>query len=273
MADASGAGRAAGRDDTPGGVLRDLERIALEGEARGAPPQAVTLWCGSADGAPPQAGDLWCASAPPPGYDPSLSAAAGVGAMSLGATLDPPNPTGGSAAAAAPTAGGKRRGKRARGKKAAHPRSPWPGPTKQSAFVFLFWEGEVYAVRDTAGKIGVPGGKRDPGDATIWRTLQREFREETGGALPAGAFPHFEWGDARHTIRVYHRLLTREEARALHVGEVADPGGSEAETLWAAWEGMAREGFRPHIARALKLYGALPPEARNPPTKAPGRHP
>ena len=90
------------------------------------------------------------------------------------------------------------RGKKHKGKKHKNHR-PWGGPTKQSAFVLLFWGDTVYAVRDRAGTIGAPGGKRDPGDATVWSTIRREFREETGTALPAGMTPHFEWGDAHHS--------------------------------------------------------------------------
>lgn len=140
-------------------------------------------------------------------------------------------------------------------------RRPWPGSVKQSAFVFLFHNTKIYAVRNRGGKLGVPGGKRDPDDRSIWNTAGREFREESGSPLPGGIFHYFEWGTPRHSIRIYYRRLDSAAASALPLGPSSDPDGEEVETLWAAWESgdksAQRADFRPHIAQGFAIFDAM----------------
>jgi len=137
-------------------------------------------------------------------------------------------------------------------------RSTWSGPTKQSVFVFLFQEdGAVYAVRNRKGEYGVPGGKRDPVDRGIWDAARREFREETGVDMPTGKYSFFEWGNNYHSIKIYYRNMSHEEALILPVGATNDPDGEEQETLWSRWDVSVRKSFRTHIAQAFAIYEAV----------------
>lgn len=149
-----------------------------------------------------------------------------------------------------------------RGGYRGHVRRPWPGPPKQSAFVFLFHGKKLYAVKNDMGELGAPGGKRDDEDKSIFVAAQREFKEETPQALPFGRYSHFEWGNSYHTIRIFHRQLSDAEASALAVGETKDAddsagAGKEVEVLWDDWDSTPRAAYRPHIAQALDIYKAL----------------
>lgn len=137
---------------------------------------------------------------------------------------------------------------------------PWSGPPRQSAFVFLFRGDKLFAVRNRKNQLGVPGGKRDDDDKTIFAAARREFGEETGGAsLPPGPFNHFEWGTSHHALRVYYRDLSEKEAAALPVGALKCPDVdlAEVETLWSPWDASVRGEFRPHLAQALAIYEAI----------------
>ncbi len=160
-----------------------------------------------------------------------------------------------------PTGPAQETGRPAVRRKGATPsKTGWlPGPRKQSAFVFLFRpSGEIYAVCNRRGELGAPGGKRDPEDSSIWATARREFAEETGGVVPTGIYPHFEWGDPHHSVRIYYREVSEDAAAALPTGAAPDPEGDEVEVLWAdCREGPARERFRPHLRVALRALGGL----------------
>ena len=140
---------------------------------------------------------------------------------------------------------------------------PWAGPHKQSVFVFLLRGPYLYAVRNRAGILGAPGGKREPGDKGLGGTACREFFEETGTKLPTDKpFSHFEWGTPYHTIRVYYRHLSLVESEGFPSMPITnDPDQEEVETLWAYYPDReyypADRNFRPHISRGLKIYEAI----------------
>ena len=68
------------------------------------------------------------------------------------------------------------------------PERPWPGPRKQSAFVFLFLGEKLYATRHKTNMLGTPGGKRRDEDDSLSDTVERKFQNEIGKDMPKGEY-------------------------------------------------------------------------------------
>jgi 8-oxo-dGTP pyrophosphatase MutT (NUDIX family) len=132
----------------------------------------------------------------------------------------------------------------------------WIGMVKQSVFVFLFHPTKkiVYGVINIRDELGVPGGKRDPEDKSIWVAMNREFKEETGAILPSGSYSYFEWGDAFHSIRIYYHILSEEQVDELPIGVSPDPMKQEVEIKWLPYNDDEMPNFRYHLRKAFNMY-------------------
>ena len=65
---------------------------------------------------------------------------------------------------------------------------PWPGPRKQSAFVFFFLGEKLYVMRNITNELGTPGGVRWDEDDSLVVTIKRKFSHEVGKEIPKGEF-------------------------------------------------------------------------------------
>lgn len=123
----------------------------------------------------------------------------------------------------------------------------------QCAFVFLFdGIGRMYVVENSRGELSAPGGKRESVDATIFDTARREFREETSSDLPEGDYHSFSWTDDTYDTWVYHKTVSDDVAKSLHVGKVTDVDGSEMDARWGLLSARDTR-WRNHIRTALRI--------------------
>lgn len=122
--------------------------------------------------------------------------------------------------------------------------------------MFLWYRGSLYCTKNRKGEIGVPGGKREPMDSSMFETLRREFTEETGRTLPIKDYKYFEWGDLGHSIRIYHHTINEDDMDLLYIGPINNPGCKEVETLWVAATECHDEThkWRWHIQQGLKYH-------------------
>jgi ADP-ribose pyrophosphatase YjhB (NUDIX family) len=115
---------------------------------------------------------------------------------------------------------------------------------RQSCFILLFDARErLYAVRNRSGELGVPGGKQEPYDRTMWETVRREFQEEVGVRVPQPAaesggrgrrllYRYIEFGEAHHVLRIYYGRVGAAAAGNLPRGPLRDRRGSETDAVW-----------------------------------------
>lgn len=143
---------------------------------------------------------------------------------------------------------------------------------KVSAFVFIINNGRVYFVRNEAGSVGVPGGKREGGEDPF-TVACRETKEETGCSPPysmaaggagvayyttaAGRFyPSVMYEDRSHQCHYYWLNVSDQVADELYVGPSPDPMGGEVSVFWGdpldLWPDI-----RYHIQRGLMLLAAV----------------
>lgn len=125
---------------------------------------------------------------------------------------------------------------------------------KRSAFVILqrLDNGRVLFVHDRWGSIGLPGGKGEPGDTDQFATARREFEEETGASLPMLEYSWFEWGDRKHTIRVYYAHVSATIANTLG-GAVVDPQDA---VICCQWMHTPPKLLH-HIRHAMQIWAAV----------------
>lgn len=128
-----------------------------------------------------------------------------------------------------------------------HPRQ------KQSVFVILQRpDGKILFVDDRWGSTGLPGGKGELFDTNQFATARREFKEETGVSLPKLEYKFFEWGDRKHTIRVYYAKVSTVIANTLG-GAVIDPQRAIISCKWM----QQPRGLLHHIQHAMQIWAMV----------------
>lgn len=108
----------------------------------------------------------------------------------------------------------------------------------------------------------MPGGKREPSDASLWDAAAREFFEETGSVIPTGNvdYRYVEYADDHHACRFYYANVADATADALLVGQSPDPMGKEASVSWRA---PVVSLLRPHLRQGLALVKIMLPRDHN----------
>ena len=131
---------------------------------------------------------------------------------------------------------------------------------KKAVYVCLFHGDEIFAVKNTKGELGVPGGGVEATDTSLRTALHREFEEETGQRLDAAlllnAFSYTNKASGMQ-ITVYYKVLTHDEAEMYVDQKVTDPACDEVEALWTTWRDRLAE-FRAYTRSDLEFYATLP---------------
>jgi ADP-ribose pyrophosphatase YjhB (NUDIX family) len=123
-----------------------------------------------------------------------------------------------------------------------------------AVYMMLFdSDDRLFSVRNTAGELGVPGGKVELMDETLLDALHREFKEETGQDLPAdldlSSFVRYKSASSDRVITVYYTTLA--DGGGL-VDAAVEGDEEEVEALWVPWRDRLDE-YREHTRRDLKL--------------------
>ena len=102
----------------------------------------------------------------------------------------------------------------------------------------------------------VPGGKREPSDTSLWDAAAREFREETGNAIPDTCLGmnYVEYADDHHACRFYYARISNEVAATLFTGASPD---SKEENL--SWELPSFHRLRSHLKQGIRLVKVMLP--------------
>lgn len=128
-----------------------------------------------------------------------------------------------------------------------------------AVYVFLFDGDKVYAVKNTEGKLGVPGGGVEPTDASLGDALKREFLEETGQDLriPIEDLKSFSYiNNKTHArIAIYYARLSHDEALVYVDQAVDDPACDEVEVMWTTWADRLSD-FRPYTKSDFERFFA-----------------
>ena len=123
----------------------------------------------------------------------------------------------------------------------------------ESACVLLFATGGsrlVLLEPRTDGLIGLPGGKREPGDASIYDTAKRELREETGFILGAAqSLLVAKAGD--HLCSCF---LAMEYTPPGHFSVPMTPAWADPEDLVASDRSRFRDFYAVMFTRLAGLY-------------------
>jgi hypothetical protein len=110
----------------------------------------------------------------------------------------------------------------------------------------------LYTVIDGKGQFGVPGGRKEQGDRSIWDTIRRHFSKDIGIDMPRGRYSQFEWGDYRHSTRVYHRIVSNADALSLPIGLRGN-----IEIVWLSANEHNIFKFNKDLQTALRIYDVI----------------
>jgi 8-oxo-dGTP pyrophosphatase MutT (NUDIX family) len=128
---------------------------------------------------------------------------------------------------------------------------------RRSVFVALLKGGEVLAVVEHNGQVGLPGGRVEPSESWIG-ALSREFLEEVKARLPFKRFSHCGWGTPFYEIRIFVAHVTDEEAHAIFLqSEAAGKLTDIRSWAWVPRAALPGLKLRPHISAALAQLDAL----------------
>jgi len=152
---------------------------------------------------------------------------------------------------------------------AAAPVLPKPGLIETSVAVLLSPEFEVLLIRRAeragdpwSGHIGLPGGRREEGDADLLATAIRETREEIGVELPPGARLG-ALDDVRPSTPTLPEIMIRPFVFGLEPRPAARTSDEVAESYWIPLESL-------HAARGVTKVTIRETLVEVPCFKAPG---
>lgn len=125
---------------------------------------------------------------------------------------------------------------------------------KKAVYVFLFHDDKLFAVKNTKGELGVPGGGVEATDKSLRDALHREFEEETGQQLPTTMLLNeFNYTNKTSGMQIclYYQKLSDDEAALFTAQKVTDPACDEVEALWTTWRDCLDE-FRAYTKSDLE---------------------
>lgn len=114
-----------------------------------------------------------------------------------------------------------------------------------------------------SGQVAFPGGRREPGDGSLWETAIRETREETGLDLAALGTPLGRLDDVHPRTRVLPSIAITPFVVAVPRGAEARAGSPEIHAVsWIALPELARPERRGEVQVRLPSGVRVHPSIR-----------